>query len=380
MKKAAAFFTVLAAVLPLAAFDAGGKIADSTKYQGKPDSYTWYQSTAAHVWFTSVFNEEYKLKLSADGSYEYRYDEKKSSDTSKNIVDLNLFKLSGTFTTGSADTLKVGLGRFSVSDLTGIVFSQLSDGLFTKYSMPGLEVSMYGGYTRFLNAHNVSITTPSGTSYNPSYDTVYVLSAPYVPVGLTVSFPSLFANQTLSVEGWGFADTSDDAYNRWYGTAALSGPLAKKVFYTVSTTAETEKFDAVSDLTKASVSFYPVPAAYIGFNGIYASGKNGFLSKFTGFSTQTADLAFDEPGYSGLIKAELAGSYSLKSALCIAGSAACVFACPDSSVSYDGWQWQCTMFWNIFHDLQISAGASQYFADDTARNKTCFTAGGSFIF
>ena len=43
-----------------------------------------------------------------------------------------------------------GAGRFSLSDATGIVFSQINDGIYAKYSLPIASVSMYGGITRLL--------------------------------------------------------------------------------------------------------------------------------------------------------------------------------------------------------------------------------------
>ncbi|MCK9169629.1 MAG: hypothetical protein M0P01_04375 [Treponema sp.] len=381
MKKitAAAFASASLLLLPLPAFDFGGKIGSTTKYQGNAfDSLKLYESSTSHLWVSSLLNEDTKLRFNADGSYEFRYDETDASY--KNILDVNLLKLSGTLSSGRYTKLNFAAGRFFVSDVTGIVFSQVSDGFYTKFETPSLDFDVYAGTTALLNAHDVTIITPETTAYNPDFNTVYAACPPYVPVGISMNFPSLFLNQTLTAEGWGFIDFSSDKYNRWYGTAAVSGPLAGNVFYSLMTTAGTEKFDSISDLSKVTVTLYPVPTASIAVSGVYASGKNGFLSGFTGFTSRTAYLSLPEPEYTGIIKADLSGSYTVTSNFCLSGGGACVFACPDDIVTYDGLQWSFNAVWNIFYDLQLSAGAYQYYAQDSAGNKTCFIVTGTFVF
>ena len=366
-------------LLPLSAFDFGGKIGSTTKYQGNTfDSLKLYESSTNHLWVSSLLNEDTLLRFNADGSYEFRYDETDASH--KNILDLNLFKISGTLSAGRYTKLRFAAGRFFVSDVTGIVFSQISDGFYTKFEIPSLSFNVYAGTTSLLNAHDVTIITPETTSYNPDFNTVYAACPSYVPVGISMNFPSLFLNQTLTAEGWGFVDFSADKYTRWYGTAALSGPLAGNMFYSLMTTAGTENFNTISDLSKITVTLYPVPAASISINGVYASGKNGFLSTFKGFTSQTAYLALSEPEYSGIIKAGMSGSYTIASNVCLLCEGVCVFSCPDDVVAYDGLQWNFNAVWNIFHDLQFSAGAYQYYAQNSADNKTCFIVTGTFVF
>ena len=364
---------------PLAGLDFGGKINSTTKYQGAEFSVLkWYESAAAHLWISSLLIKKMKLKVNTDGSYEFRYDERDGS--CKNILDLNLLKISGTLEAGRYTTIQLAAGRFPVSDMTGIIFSQVSDGGFIKFVTPSVEFSIYGGSTGLLNAHDVTILTPSGTAYNPDYNAVYVKAPSYLPFGLSLSFPSLFLNQTVAAEGWGFIDFSTDKYSRWYGTVSVSGPLSGKVFYSLTATAGSENLKTLSCLSKAVLIFYPAANASVGFTSVYASGSNGFLSTFRGFTLQTADFALDEPDYAGMIKASVSFSYTILSRLCLVGEGGCVFACPENTVSYDGWQWNCSAVWNIFHDVQVSAGASQYYAADSSRNKTCFVVTGAFVF
>lgn len=370
---------VLLSASPLAGLDFGGKINSTTKYQGTEfAALKWYESAAAHLWVSSLFNKKMKLKFSADGSYEFRYDERDNSY--KNIVDLNLLKISGMLEAGRYNTIQLAAGRFPVSDMTGIVFNQVSDGGFIKFVTPSIEFSIYGGSTGLLNAHDVTILTPSGTAYNPDFNAVYVTAPSYIPFGISLSFPSLFLNQTFAAEGWGFIDFSTDKYSRWYGTIAVSGPLSGKVFYSLMTTAGSENLKTISDLSKAVLTLYPVAGASVGLTGVYASGSNGFLSAFRGFTSQTADFALDEPQYTGMIKAAVSGSYTILSRICLVAEGGCVFVCPENTVSYDGWQWNFSTVWNIFHDLQLSAGTSQYYAADSSRNKTRLMVTGAFVF
>jgi hypothetical protein len=370
---------VLLSAAPLSGLDFGGKINSTTKYQGNEFSaLKWYESAAAHLWISSLFNKELKLKFSADGSYEFRYDERDNSY--KNIVDLNLLKISGTLQAGRYNTMQLAAGRFFVTDITGIIFSQVSDGGYVKFVTPTVEFSIYGGGTGMLNAHDVTILTPQGTVYNPDYKSVYVPAPSYLPFGISIACPSLFLNQTLAAEGWGFIDFSSDKYSRWYSTLALSGPLSGKVFYSLMTTAGSENLKTLSGLSKASLTFYPASGASIGFAGVYASGNNGFLTSFKGFTSQTADFALDEPDYTGMIKASMSASYTIMSRVCLVAEGGCVFVCPEDTVSYDGCQADLSAVWNIFYDLQLSAGARQYYAADSARNKTCFVVTGAFVF
>lgn len=363
----------------LHAFDFGGKISSLTKYQGNtPDSLKWYESATGHLWMSSLLNDDMQLKFNADGSYEFRFDETDSSR--RNIADLNLFKISGTLPAGRYTKLYLAAGRFSVMDVTGLIFKQVSDGFYTKFQTPPVEFSVYAGCTSFLNAHDVTILTPEDTSYSPDFNSAYVFCPGYIPVGFSVYFPSLFLNQSLTAECWGFADLSSDKYNRWYGTVSLSGPLSGRVFYSLSDTVGTEKFDSLSVLSKAVVTFYPVPAVCVSGSCAYASGNNGFLSAFRAFTSQTAYFAFSEPEYTGMVKTGLSGSYTIASNVCLVGEAACIFLCPGDALSYGGWQWNFNTIWNIFHDLQLSAGAYQYYASDAAEKKTCFNVAGTFVF
>ena len=386
MKKtvlSAAFAVLLLA--PLCAFDWGGKLNSTTKYQGdKFNSLFWYESAGVHLWFTSPIGS--KLYFGTDASYEFRYDQK--GGTVKNIVDINLFKLSGTFHPNQKDTFEFGAGRFSVNDATGIIFNQTSDGIYAKYSWPVCSVSLYGGTTRLLNSHDVVILRRfSDTTVKSEHASfVYVLGPSYIPLGLSLYFPSLFLNQDITLEQWGFIDYSGDGYNRFYTTLMFSGPVLNNLFYAASTTlsmANTASFSNLSNLSKLTLSFYPAEKASIGFSGVYASGDHGAVSPFRGFTSQTAVLASETAGfgteYESKLKAEISGTYTFLSRVYVGASAAAVFACPNT-FSYNGFQWRIDAIWNIFHDLQLSSAIYQYIGKNGGNDKLCLSFSGAFVF
>lgn len=383
MKKSvlsAAFAVLLLA--PLCAFDWGGKLNSTTKYQGKKiGSLFWYESASAHVWFTSPIGSN--LYFGADASYEFRYDQKDGAV--KNIVDINLLKLSGLFHPNEKDTFEFGVGRFSVNDATGIIFNQANDGIYVKYSWPGCSLSLYGGTTRLLNSHDVVIlrrfldTTvkPEDSSY------VYVAGPSYIPLGFSAHFPSAFLNQDITLEQWIFADYSGDGYNRFYTTLMFAGPVLRNLFYSASATLAVVNADSFSNLSKLTLALYPVEKASIGFSGVYASGSQGALSPFRGFTSQpavsaseTADFSTE---YTGKLKAGVLGSYTFLSNVYVGASVALVFACPDA-FSYNGFQWRIDALWNIFHDLQLSSAIYQYIGKNGGNDKLCFSVSATFVF
>ena len=383
MKKSvlAAVFAVLL-FAPLCAFDWGGKLNNTTKYQGnKFDSFFWYESAGVHLWFTSPIGS--KLYFGTDASYEFRYDQK--GGTVKNIVDINLFKLSGTFHPNQKDTFEFGAGRFSVNDATGIIFNQTSDGIYAKYSWPVCSVSLYGGTTRLLNSHDVVILRRFSDTTVKFEDAsfVYVLGPSYIPLGLSLYFPSVFLNQDITLEQWGFIDYSGDGYNRFYTTLMFSGPVLNNLFYAASTTFSTVNTASFSNLSKLTLSFYPVEKASVGFSGVYASGGHGAISPFRGFTSQTAVLASETAGfnteYESKLKAEISGAYTFLSRVYVGASAAVVFACPDA-FSYNGFQWRIDAIWNIFHDLQLSSAIYQYIGKNGGNDKLSLSVSGAFVF
>ena len=163
----------------------------------------------------------------------------------------------------------------------------------------------------------------------------------------------------------------------------FSGPVLNNLFYAASTTFSTVNTASFSNLSKLTLSFYPVEKASVGFSAVYASGGHGAISPFRGFTSQTAVLASETAGfnteYESKLKAEISGAYTFLSCVYVGASAAVVFACPDA-FSYNGFQWRIDAIWNIFHDLQLSSAIYQYIGKNGGNDKLSLSVSGAFVF
>lgn len=364
-----------AVVLPASAVDFGGALDNTTKFSGSGfGSLVLDQKDTISLWLRTPFNNDESMYFAAEGLFQYEYIQ--STTTTNLVADCDLFKFSDNISMGAKKSLLLSVGRFFKSDSTGIVFSQTSDGLYAQFKMPKLNIGVYGGYTGLLNAKSVTILNAATSTY--SYDTtkIYALAAPYAVAGASFSAPYLFANQTIGVEVYSFFGTSSvtSGYNRFYGTLSMNGPLSSNIFYTMTSTIGTaDSFASVGNLSQFALSFYPeFASSAITLSGMYASGNNGPLSPFIGFTSSSATLAMDSPEYCGLITTGL--SYSMKplNELLLSAGVDGVFACPDS-VSYSGIQFYGTVLYQACTDVQLSLSAQQYIDTNDATNKTSLT-------
>lgn len=379
MKRTIMLLGAALAVVPAFSFDWGGILDNTTSFAGH-DSLKLEETAGGALWLSVPFASDNSANFITQGSYKYHYKAAEAGDdTNVNILDIDLLKLSVERAFKNAN-LTLAAGRFPVSDSTRMIYNQYSDGLYMKFALPTVTFGIYGGYTGLLNAQNITIITPDKTSYNPDFTLSYVLAPKYIPFSLMIDFPVLFANQELSVQAWGFADVSDDAYNRFYATASLSGPLASNMYYSASTAFGTEKFDTLTNLSSINLVYYPVSKVAVKAGGIYASGENGKLSAFMPVTKEIADYAVDEPMFSGLVKAWLSASVNIKSKVLLESGGACLFACSNSNASYDGWQWNAEAVWNIFSDVQVAAEAYQFYGNNSDKNKTGITAKAVIVF
>ena len=376
IKVAIAATLFAAVVLPASAVDFGGTLDNTTKFTGpKIDTLSLDQKDSISFWLRAPFNNEGTMYLAAEGLFQYEYIQ--STTTTNLVADCDLFKFSDNISMGAKKSLLLSVGRFFKSDSSGIVFSQTSDGVYAQFKIPKMNIGVYGGYTGLLNAKSVSILNAATSTY--AYDTtkVYAFAAPYAVAGASFTAPYLFANQTIGVEVYSFFGTASTTsnYNRFYGTLSMNGPLSSNIFYTFASTFGTDDtFASVGNLSQFALSFYPTfMSSAVTAHAVYASGRNGPFSAFTGFTSNSATLAMDCPEYTGIITAGL--SYSMKplNSLLLSAGADGVFDCPES-VSYSGVQFYGTVLYQAFTDVQLSLSAQQYIDTNDVTNKTSLTA------
>lgn len=370
--------TILAFILSCSAFayETGGLISNDTKLKdNKATDLTLDQINEASLWFRTALSEDGTSYFVAEGSFKSEYDDGIPNDDDKLALtlDVSLFKLAVQRTLELGEITFV-TGRFFNSDASGFVFAQNADGLKIDYNAYSYRLAFYGAYTGLLNAKNITILGPSS---NDALDPkkLYVLASKYAVAGLTLSFPSLFANQTLSLEGFGTFGLESTKLNRFYGTLALSGPLFSPVFYDLSSTFGFSKFEDTDkvkgNLTKASVSAYPdFKSMSVSLNGIYASGKQGPFEKFQGFTSMTAITLLDDSQYSGLALAGLSATIKPIDQLILRAAADLIFSA-EEEIEYTGLQYSAGLDCQIVSDVSFGATFAQLIhKDDSSLNET----------
>ncbi len=385
----AALLTAMALLSPAFALDFGGSLDDSTKVStGDFSTFALDQKNNLSAWLKVPFNNSGTTYFAAEGKATFDYSAGDfaalGSGTPLFTLDLSLFKFATSLPLGNV-SLNLSAGRFSVAETSGVVFSQVSDGLYLSYAAQRFNVSAYGGYTGLLNSQYVTMLDADSSTFSSDGTAVYACASPYVVVLGGVSFPYLFKNQTLGLEavlafgtkGVGGSNSGD---SRLYFTAALNGPMAGSLFYTASTTLELEKFSALANLTKFSMTyFFDVKAASLGFAAVYASGSNGFLKPFMALTSNSA--LYDAAGteYTGIVKAGVNGSVKPLEQLYVGGGADLAFDCSDG-FGFKGFQWNASVKYQPFSDLQVSLSLDQFVGKDSSSNNAELTLGAVISF
>ena len=184
-----------------------GVIDDNTKLSTSYFSaFSLYQSNGIYLSLNSKLGDS-GLRLASECSYKYKANIPFSSiesSTFTNVVDLSLLKLSGTWTLPSG-AIFINLGRFYFSDLSGILFTQNSDGVFVSYDSMKLSAGFYSGYTGLQNSLNVSMID----TYSYDYD-FYNLCTGYIPLIANFVYKSLLKTNTIGLQLSGFLEPKKD--------------------------------------------------------------------------------------------------------------------------------------------------------------------------
>ncbi len=384
------------------AVDFGGMITNDSKFSGNTfGKLLLEQKNSASAWLRIPFNNKGTTYFTAEGVYQFVEKDIKIGDVDANsydtryagIADLSLFKFATSWKKTSSQ-ISLSVGRFHSADLSGLVFSQTADGLLAKFDFSRVSFSLYGAYTGLLNARTVKMVNKNfehlnGAKFLTEYgefspeDTKkhYQRAESYVIGSATLSFPNLFASQTISLQGLGtfkMKDQTDTTYSRIYAELSIGGPLVSTLYYNINTTFGFSKYDSedfkVGNLSKVFLTYYaPVKNITLSLGGVYASGENGGLKPFVGFTSQTATNALQgRTEYSGIIKPTLAFSIKPVQNLLLGASGDIIINAAESP-EYEGFQYGVNANWQIVSDVMIGASMYQYFDNDDKdnRNKSC---------
>lgn len=350
MKKLLTSIVLLVSLVSaLAAHEWGGIVKEDAKFSTADfTSAAVSQSNSLFLWFKTPLGENWNFSSEALYKYNLSYVSKTSALT--NVIDVDLFKLSGKITAGNG-LISVNAGRYMCTDNTGITFAQTCDGLSLKYSLPSFQTSIYGGYTGLLNANTVVILGPNGTAYSPE-NQIYSCTKAYIPVIADLTFPVLFANQTLSVQAEAFIDPSEAAYNRYYASTFLSGFIGNSFNYTFVTQFSSENFDNLGNYSAVEFSFGKKNLFTINTGLKYAS------KDFTGFTSTPAYASSQSAEYKDVVIPYINGTYTETKAIVNAGLKT-VFKCQDS-FTFKGIDLGMGLSYNVFSDLQFGADVHGY--------------------
>ncbi|AEE17745.1 hypothetical protein [Treponema brennaborense] len=300
-------------------------------------------------WMRTPLTKNGNLVLSAEACYGMEYG---TDGQIAHTADLSLFKLGYAAKIGGGN-LNVSAGRFSVSDVSGIVFNQPADGVAAAYRNYLLSVTAAANYTGLINSRNTTmIPVPAEPIENTA---VYALSVPLVSGMASVSFPELFANQTLSVGIQGYCGIRKIDYQRIYATLSVNGPLSANLFYTASATGEMLFGDTSSPYAglygSAELAYYPpVLAAKIALRGESASKNFDTITKYS--------VSVSDDPCTNITKFGVSGSLNIKAILVLANAHALFTT---SSMDYRGFQLDGGTRWQIVSDVQLGASAGYLF-------------------
>ena len=369
MKKLLLTTLALTAAVSSFAFDFGGAAGNLSKFQksGEED-FKINQKNFASLWTRIPFGET-SAYFAAQGRFQFEYDG--LSETTVNAADLDYAQLYF-----SAGNFEFKFGRFARSDLSGIVYNQAGDGAEISYAVPSFNASAWAAYTGLLNSQLTTINDPD---YSADSEKIYDPCAKYITGGAKVSFPSLFAEQTLSLEAVLAKRLEGVKYDRLFAELALEGPLSfiNGLFYDLTGVIGISSYDdgdpLLSYLAKTDISFYPgVKDAKIALSAVYASGTpdsaDADTTAFLAFTSTTAVNSVQQDEFSSIFLPGISASIKpLKSLLVSAGSDL-VFSTNENKVKYAGFQYNAGADWQIVSDVYAGAALTQYFDKDNSNN------------
>ncbi len=380
MKKIIAF--AAAAIIGFSAYgwDFGGSLYNNSSaknIQGESDLKAEQQNELS-LWISVPFDNESSSKILGSVKYQFDKDWGINENNTTNYADLDTLYFQQTH-----DDTVLRAGRYRISDLTGIILSQSIDGGGVDYDGDIYKLFVNAGYTGLLNRHFNSILDGNGIAYIEDTDKIYEAAEKYGLINARITLPFVFMEQTVDVENTFVTLLDDTDFLRDYFTASLSGALARNIYYNLSSTVGYFKYGSdknssedrdseFSNLTRLNVTYFGnFKNCALSLDGVYASGEQGSLKGFKGFSSQTA-VNWNRSGseYHSLAKFGLTASMKPADNMLAMAGANAVFDAKED-VEYAGFEYSASFNWQILSDVSFGADVTQYFdSDNTDFDKT----------
>ena len=337
-------------------------VIDNTSKLSFDDSFkptVFNQTNGIYLSLSSKLNEEGTLRFVTEGLFKVNpiMDLNNNKTTLKFIADVDLLKLSGDWAVGSGN-LSLSAGRFQFSDFSGVVFSQVSDGLYLNYKTAKIRTSFYAGYTGLLNALNVSM---AGNQLDAD-DNFYALCPKYVPVLADFSYKGLFGSNTIGLQAACFIPVSDENSMKAYGTFILNGQFGNIGSYDARFTLEDFMLNA-----KLDANFFVSSTAMLTAGVEYDSGNQGNIKAFETITSRTFGSGLYSPKGNGVIIPKLGVMYSngkVYASLTERG----IIAMSEDETKFDGLDTSATITYKLFSDVLLGCDIGAYNCFDPKEN------------
>ncbi len=285
-------FLIFSVVSPLAAFDGGGQLDTNIMLAGQ----NWFNDNFAGVagasekgtgWFRTPLPLG-TLSIEANWTFNISYGVvwpltllDAQVFTLGNTLDVNLVKYN--LPLSIADfKMDINIGRFALSDSTGLIFNQNIDGLYVSMPISLFSVAAGAGYTGLQNAKTTAVYKYPVTT-SPS--SIYQFAPGYVALFTKASAPNIIGGQSFEAEVNMFVNCNTVALaegaiglHRSYATIGARGPVIPLLYYNAAFSfgfafgSQTK----VGIMGKGGISFYPnFLSSALSFTTVFAT--NGFI-------------------------------------------------------------------------------------------------------
>ena len=371
MKKILSTFVALLFISTFAsAFSWSGLVDNTTKGSTSTmESFGLYQTNGIYLSMNVPLSKTGNLSFVTEGMYKYTLtaNSKAGNPVFTNIADLSLFKIGGNWKVGN-NVLTLNAGRFSYSDLSSVIFSQASDGLYFTYDSTSLKVSLYAGYTGLINSLNVTMLDPSSTSNSQFYN----LCPGYIPLAADFAYKTLFGANSVTLQAIYFLDPKRELTDKFYGTLSLSGPISSIASYNLLASLGSENFKNLMLYSSANFSFYLGNFAVVSAGAEYASGQNGPFTAFRTITSRTAYYANGGMETSSILMPKVSAMFVFGK-LYANITEKVVFSLPGSEITGQGSDTSLSLICNVMSDVQIGTDINVY-ADFTSSAMNYYAA------
>lgn len=267
---------------PLASVEWGGLLFNESGASTSDfKEITIKQTDGISLWLKSPLGKDSGFYFSSEILYKFSLDIAKGSDPQfKHIFDLPMLKVTGDLNAG-AGLLSLNAGRFYYVDATSAVISQVVDGVALSYTLPTVKLGGFLGYTGLLNSLNVPMAVNSSNN-----NEIYNMADPYLPLGVTIEFPSLIGNQSLEFDAYYIQDLGGSDNNRAYANVILSGPITNALFYNAATSFGFMNFKDLMNYSSFTLLAFPSEKVSLSAGASFGSADG--MGPFTAYSSLAA--------------------------------------------------------------------------------------------